>query len=235
MILSKLFKNKKAREKTTSFAGLTDSHSHILPGVDDGISAMEDSIAVLTEYERLQFSDVWLTPHIMEDVPNTTAALKEKYSELQEAYNGPVKLHLGSENMIDNLFADRLKTNDFLPLYDNMLLVETSYFSPPMNLHDILHDIMSAGFVPLLAHPERYIYMDKKEYAILHEMGVKMQLNILSLIGFYGKTAREKANNLVKSGYYSLFGSDLHRLSQCDHLAKAAHLLPESLKWHQQH
>ncbi len=235
MILGKLFNNKKKREKVASFTGLTDSHSHILPGVDDGISAMEDSIAVLTEYERLQFSDVWLTPHIMEEVPNTTTALKKRFSELQKAYNGPVKLHLGAENMIDNLFADRLKANDFLPLYDNMLLVETSYFSPPMNLHDIMRDIQSAGYVPLLAHPERYVYMDKKEYALLRDMGVKMQLNILSLIGFYGKTAREKANNLVKSGYYSLFGSDLHRLSQCDHLAKVAHLLPESLKQHQLH
>ena len=76
--------------------------------MDDGIQTMKDSLAVLNYYESIGISDVWLTPHIMEDIPNTTADLRARYSELLDAYKGPVKLHLAAENMIDNLFNERL-------------------------------------------------------------------------------------------------------------------------------
>lgn len=225
MFLSRLFNKNSAHGESAGFAGLTDSHSHILPGVDDGIKDLSDSLEVLAGFEKLGFSRVWLTPHIMEDVPNTTAHLRERFSLLSESYKGPLELHLASENMIDNLFLERLEKRDFLPIYDNHLLVETSYFTPPLNLMQTLADIKSAGYNPLLAHPERYVYMDMKQYRQIRDMGVKMQLNMLSLSGFYGKTAKDKSFRLARDGFYSVFGSDIHRISQIDHLTKISAVL----------
>lgn len=196
------------------FAGfVTDFHSHILPGADDGVRTIEDGLEILRLYEGLGVRTVWLTPHIMEDIPNTTAGLKARFEELKEAYSGPVVLRLASENMLDNLFEEHLESGDLLPLDDDLLLVETSYFNPPMNLEGILRRIMLKGLYPVLAHPERYVYMDKDYYCRLKEMGVEFQLNIFSVAGFYGNTARRKAKWLQKNGFYSFSGTDLHRLS----------------------
>ena len=128
-----LFSKKKSLVDTGVFQGFTDWHSHILPGVDDGIQTMEESLAVLEEYERLGFKKVWLTPHIMEDYPNDTEDLKKRYEELRAKWKGNIELALAAENMLDNLFEERLENNDFLPIGENgdHLLVETSYYTPP--------------------------------------------------------------------------------------------------------
>ena len=141
----------------------TDWHCHILPGVDDGVQTMDEALQILAEYERLGVKEVWLTPHIMEDMPNTTRHLRERFAELQAVYQGKVALNLASENMLDNLFEERLNKNDLLPIGKDgrHLLVETSYFNPPMGLQNILLRIKAKGYFPILAHPERYVYMGK--------------------------------------------------------------------------
>ena len=196
------------------FEGFTDFHSHILPGVDDGVQTMEESLAILREYESLGVQAVWLTPHIMEDIPNTTAHLKARFSELQAVYTGSVRLHLAAENMLDNLFRERLERNDVLPIGEggDHLLVETSYFNPPMDLYGILEQIKSKGYYPVLAHPERYVYMGKREYGRLKEMGVKFQLNLPSLVGLYGKPIQGTAEQLKKRGFYDYAGTDIHSI-----------------------
>ena len=102
------FNTKKKLIDTGIFKGCTDWHSHILPGVDDGIQTMEDSLAVLAYYEKIGISDVWLTPHIMEDMPNTPEELRARFQELTEAYQGPVKLHLAAENSCHLLQEEHL-------------------------------------------------------------------------------------------------------------------------------
>ena len=196
------------------FKGFTDWHSHILPGVDDGVQMMEEALQILKKYEELGVKEVWLTPHIMEDIPNTTALLKERFTELQTSYQGNVRLHLAAENMLDNLFEERLEKNDLLPIgeHKDHLLVETSYFNPPMGLYDILQRIKTKGYYPILAHPERYIYMEDKDYRQLKEKGVRFQLNSFSLMGLYGKDARKRAEILQGKGMYEYAGTDLHRL-----------------------
>lgn len=209
-----LFSKKTTLLGSGIFQGMTDFHSHILPGVDDGIKTMEDALAVLKCYERLGVKEVWCTPHIMEDLPNTTERLRERFAELCAAYNGSIVLHLAAENMMDSLFMERLSDGDVLPLTEdeNHLLVETSYFSGPSNLKEILYAVMSAGYFPVLAHPERYLYMEMKDYENLHRMGVKFQLNVLSLCGVYGEPQRKKAEALYKKGMYSFIGTDIHSL-----------------------
>jgi tyrosine-protein phosphatase YwqE len=197
------------------FNGFTDWHSHILPGVDDGVPTMEEALQILHLYDELGVKAVWLTPHIMEDIPNTTAHLKERFAALQTAYTGNVTLRLAAEHMLDNLFERRLAAGDVLPIGErgDHLLVETSYFSPPMNLHRTLERIKSKGYYPILAHPERYAYMSRKEYQQLKEMGVRFQLNLPSIVGMYGKDAAHTAAWLLKHNFYHFIGSDVHRFS----------------------
>ena len=197
---------------------MTDYHCHILPGVDDGFRTMENSLHCLDSYEQAGIAEVWLTPHIMEDIPNTTAALRERFEALQQAYKGPVKLHLAAENMMDELFEERLATGDVLPLCGENLLVETSYFNAPNRMDAILADVRYKGFTPVLAHPERYVYMEKDEYLRLRSQGVKFQLNLASLTGHYGPDAKRKAEQLLKLGCYSYVGTDLHRERTFDEL-----------------
>lgn len=196
------------------FNGFTDWHSHILPGVDDGIKTIEDSLAVLRAYEDLGFKRVWLTPHIMEDYPNTPEDLKNRYEELKKAWTGDVEIRLAAENMLDSLFEERLNEGNLLPIGDsgNHLLVETSYYTPPMNMTELLEKIKQEGFYPVLAHPERYRYMDEKDYRKLKDMDVKFQMNFVSLVGGYGDTAKKKAEWLLDKDMIDLTGSDLHRL-----------------------
>ena len=191
-----------------------DCHSHLLPGVDDGVRTEEEALRILGAMERKGVERLWLTPHIMEDIPNTTADLRDRFLILKEAYHGSIQLHLAAEYMLDNLFAERLAANDLLPLTEGKryLLVETSYFNAPMNLHALLEDIKKRGYYPLLAHPERYEYMTIADYRHLKSQGIAFQLNLPSLAGSYGSHVQKKAEQLMKQGLYDLYGSDTHRL-----------------------
>ena len=207
----------------------TDHHSHILPGVDDGVKKMEVSLKVLERYEQLGIAEVWCTPHVMEDIPNTTEALQARFAELCEAYQGPIKLHLAAEYMMDALFEERLSQGDLLLLGEegNQLLVETSYFTPPMDMDSILKQIKQKGYYPVLAHPERYVYMDKSRYTELKNKDIRFQLNLSSLAGAYGSEAKDKAHWMLKHNYYNLAGSDLHSSRNMEYWSARA---PRALK-----
>ena len=209
------FRKKQTLEESGFFRGFTDWHCHILPGVDDGVQTMDEALQILAEYERLGVKEVWLTPHIMEDMPNTTRHLRERFVELQAAYKGNVALNLASENMLDSLFEDRLNKNDLLPLGKDgrHLLVETSYFNPPMGLQNILLRTKAKGYYPVLAHPERYLYMNESDYQKLKSMNIGFQLNQFSLLGMYGKEARRRSKLLHKQNMYDYTGTDIHRLT----------------------
>lgn len=196
-------------------SGFTDWHSHILPGVDDGIRSMDSALEVLDRYEKAGVKKVWLTPHVMEDFPNTPESLRARYEELKNAYKGSVDIRLASENMLDSLFDERLDKNEFLPIGDEgkHLLVETSYMNPPYGMKEMIRRAMSKGYNLVLAHPERYRYMDEADYRDLKKQGLLFQMNFISLVGGYGETARKKAEWLLKEGMIDLTGSDLHRLA----------------------
>lgn len=213
------FSHKKSLYELGALDGLVDRHSHLLPGVDDGMRTEADSLAALRAYEQAGVSRLWLTPHIMEDYPNTSADLRERFDRLRDAYaavagDRPVELHLAAEYMLDTLFAKRLEARDLLLLDEDeaTLLVETSYFNPPANLYELFEDIASAGYRPVLAHPERYMYMAQRDYDRVHDMGVRLQFNFVSVAGAYGPDVQRRAETLLRKGYYTYAGSDMHRL-----------------------
>lgn len=207
------FKRKQSLLGSGMLQGATDRHSHVLFGVDDGIRTLEDSLAVLAYDEEVGIKEVWCTPHVMEDVANTTEKLRERFAMLQEAYKGPIKLNLAAEYMLDTLFEERFHAGDLLTMEDNTVLVETSTWNPPPDMTGTLRRIQKAGYRPLLAHPERYRYLNEAGYERLYKMGIHFQLNLGSLVGYYGETAMGKARNLLEKGWYSDVGSDCHRLS----------------------
>lgn len=207
-----LFNPKRSLIESGILKGSTDRHSHILYGVDDGIKTPEDSLEVLQFQESLGVKKVWCTPHIMEDVPNTTEALKARFEELKSIYKGPIELRLAAEYMIDTVFEARLEAGDLLTMEDDTLLMETSTIAPPYDLKGALRDAMSKGYRPLFAHPERCRFLEVKDCEELVEMGVRLQLNIASLTGYYGQSCRAKAETLLKKGLYSAYGSDCHRV-----------------------
>lgn len=227
-----LFKHKSSLESASVLKGFTDWHSHILPGVDDGIPDMKSALQVLERYEQLGIREVWLTPHIMEDIPNATTALRQRFDELLSVYAGPLTLHLAAEYMLDAGFEERLNNDDLLCIgstNNKTLLVETSYFSPPMDLYSTIAHISERGYQPLLAHPERYIYMDSSDYQRLREMEVRFQCNITSLTGVYGKDACRKFENFLDKGWIQVLGTDIHRLKSFN-LAVARKCLSDKQK-----
>ena len=191
--------------------GAVDQHSHILYGLDDGVKTQEDSLAILRWLEEQGVSEVWFTPHVMEDVPNTTEEIRARFEQLKAVYSGGLKLNLAAEYMIDTVFEDRLEQRDLLEHGPETVLVETSAIAPPMNLWNVLDQILKAGYRPLVAHPERYRYMDQGDYRELHNMGCFLQLNLPSIVGFYGESVRQRAQYLLDKGWYRMVGSDCHR------------------------
>lgn len=214
------------RHRSILDAGLlkdaVDNHSHILYGLDDGVKTQEDSLAILRWLEEQGVSEVWFTPHVMEDVPNTTEAIRTRFGELQAVYDGGLKLNLAAEYMIDTLFEERLAQKDLLEHGVEVVLVETSAIAPPINLWTVLERMLKSGYRPLIAHPERYRYMDQSDYRELHNMGCLLQMNLPSIVGFYGESARQRALYLLDKGWYRMVGSDCHRFKaiQAQYAAK---------------
>ena len=181
---------------TKSFAssgvlqGITDCHSHLLPGVDDGVKKMED-------------------------IPNKKDDLLNRFSKVKAEYKGNIELALAAEYMLDNQFNALLEADELLPLEEDKryLLVETSYFNAPIRFNEMLDNVKAKGYFPLLAHPERYEYMDMNDYRQLKERGISLQLNIPSLAGFYGRHVKEKAEKILKADLYDKKGNDIHSLN----------------------
>lgn len=222
--------------------GAPDCHCHLLPGVDDGMQTMDETVAALRKYEEWGVREVWLTPHIMEDIPNHVAKLKHRFESLCETIGAEVNASRGvvlgderpyavtecmtvrlmAENMMDGLLAERLEAGELLTygIDGSELLVETSYMQPPMGMMDMLGAIRDKGLTPVIAHPERYVYMTTEDYVRLRKWGVKMQLNLTSLVGAYGSDAQRKAELLLGMGAYDYRGTDCHRLESLAHALK---------------
>lgn len=194
-----------------------DMHSHLLPGIDDGSPDAATSVNHIKKMMQLGYRKFITTPHIYPDLyPNTretiTAAHQQLMAKLKEE-NIEVEVHAAAEYFIDDLFADRLANNEqLLTLHKNMVLVEISFMQPPPNLKDVIFELIVKGYQPVLAHPERYnFYHTRKEvYERFKDQGCLLQINLLSLSGYYGKSVQDTAHYLVQHKLVDLIGTDLH-------------------------
>src|SRR5690606_20815679 len=149
--------------------GLIDIHNHILPGIDDGAPTIEDSMILIRSFQNLGVTNFICTPHIMNDYyPNTPATISAALEKLRTALAisndlQKIKLHAAAEYMMDQHFMELLEGGEILPLKDNFILVEMSYFQAPINLKEILFQLQTRGYKPVLAHPERYAYYHSKD------------------------------------------------------------------------
>ena len=207
----------------------TDIHSHVLPGVDDGVGSYEEAINTLRWLKAIGVNRLYLTPHVMSDFSgNTSSYLSGKFGLFvkrikDDGITDIPLLKLGAEYMLEAAFGNH-KKDGLLTYSKRHLLVETSYIMPPMGFIQIIENLQEDGYTPVLAHPERYIFMEgMKDYRLMKSQGVKFQLNFLSITGAYGRQAKEKAGQLLKAGYYDYTGSDFHHLSrhEKDYLVKS--------------
>lgn len=211
MSLLDIFSSKTTLRDSGLMVGSVDNHCHLLPGVDDGITKMESTLSLLSSMEEAGVRECWFTPHIMEDIPNKTEMLKQRFDEVKAEYKGSLSLNLAAEYMLDNLFTERLGAGDLLVHKNQSVLVESSCLVAPYGFESKLEEIKHMGYFPILAHPERYVFLDDHEYRKLKKMDVRFQLNITSLLGLYGPMVKDKAEILLEKGMYNYVGTDTHR------------------------
>src|SRR6478736_5096689 len=196
--------------------GYIDIHSHVLFGIDDGAQSANDSEFLMQSMIDMGFSKSITTPHTTYSVwDNTTEIIQKRHAELQKIspeLSAKLDLKAASEYMMDYSFLTRVQTEPLLTLKDKYVLVEMSYLNPPIQLHDILYEIKLAGYIPVLAHPERYLYYhnDPTQYDKLKKAGCLFQLNLLATVGYYGENVAKIADQLLKKGKYDFTGSDAH-------------------------
>ena len=213
-----LISNKTSVRESGLLDGFRDVHCHLLPAVDDGVRHADETMRILKAWASLGVSEVWLTPHVMEDIPNKPSELQGRFGQFTSLYAGTVTLHLAAEHMLDGLFAGRLAEDDVLPVgkEGDRLLVETSYYIPPINMEEMMERIRRQGYEPILAHPERYQYMDFADCRRWKDKGVLLQLNVPSLVGAYGAEVQAKARKLLDGGMYDYCGTDTHSQDQME-------------------
>jgi len=203
-----------------------DLHSHLIPAIDDGAKDMEESIHLLKELELLGYKKVITTPHIMVDsyynTPNIIMDGLENLKKCAKEEGVLLEIEAAAEYYLDDGFLEHLSSGNILTFGDKYILFETSYYAKPLQFDEILFEIITAGYKPVLAHPERYryIYNNEEEYQSLKDRGVFFQVNINSFGGHYGKDAKIKAEYLSKKGMIDFLGSDIHHINQVETLDK---------------
>lgn len=205
--------------------GFIDIHNHILPAIDDGAKTVDESMQLLRSFAEIGVSRFICTPHIMNDYyPNTPTtifdALESLKNRMLQADLKHIAIEAAAEHMIDGHFDAILENGGFMPLKSHYLLVEMSYLQPPLNFDEAIIKIVSKRFFPILAHPERYGFLHKKpkKYAKFKQQGILLQLNMLSLSGYYGKDVQKVGHTLLEDGFIDFLASDVHNILQLESL-----------------
>lgn len=193
-----------------------DIHSHLLPGIDDGARTFSDSLRLTQALQSFGITQIITTPHIIQHVwdnrqEDIESLCKITKTNLEtEDINIPFKA--AAEYLMDDQFVRLFQSKSLLTLKDNYVLVEMSYINAPIQLYTILFDLQVAGYTPVLAHPERYLFYQNNfdEYKKLKRAGCLFQLNLLSVVGYYGAQITSTAEKLLAAGLYDYVGSDVH-------------------------
>ncbi len=203
-----------------------DMHSHLLPGVDDGVKTNDEAFAVIDRLMEMGYQKIITTPHIMTDYyGNTSESISNAFQQFLPALkeNGySIPFHCAAEYYLDErLYELAAGKEKLLTFGDRYLLFETNAISEPLQLKEFIFSLTSQGYRPVLAHPERYQYMTLEKAEDLRNRGVLLQLNLLSLTGYYGPPMQKLAEKLIDRGWVDMLGTDCHNLEQIPFVTKA--------------
>lgn len=207
------------------FPVTTDIHSHILAGIDDGSPDIATSIKLVKGLYDLGYRRLVATPHVIGDFyRNNPTIINRELEALKNACAEAgidIELSAAAEYMLDDYFLQILKQKEVLPVFQNYILTELPYSVIPMNIGEMVFEIITAGYKPILAHPERYFYYhhDFTEYARLKDMGFLLQVNLLSLTGYYGPQVAKAANYIFENGLADFVGTDMHHFRHLETLS----------------
>jgi len=196
--------------------GHIDIHSHLLPGIDDGANTFADTLRLTKALQNFGISEFITTPHIIQHVWDNTheQILENKNKTIEELSKNNINIpfRAAAEYLMDDEFVKLFQSQQLLTLKENYVLVEMSYINAPIQLYSIIFDLQVAGYIPVLAHPERYLFYHNNfnEYEKLKRAGCLFQLNLLSVVGYYGSAITKIAEQLLQKGMYSFAGSDVH-------------------------
>ena len=205
----------------------TDLHSHLLPGIDDGVKSFDEVSRIISTFQKFGFTKAITTPHIMSDYyKNNPERIRHKTVELKSYLNEKsisFDVECAAEYYFDETLLDQINAGqELLTFGDNYFLFETNTFSEPFMLDDLIFKLKIKNIKPVMAHPERYQYLQNNLSRVedLINRGVFMQINSLSLIGFYSKPIQQVARQLIENKMIHFLGSDCHNPDQARHLSK---------------
>lgn len=218
----------KRQKKQYDSPFLVDMHSHLLPGLDDGVKTFEEAEAIIAQFKHLGFRKLITTPHIMQDTyRNTPEGIMRKLEELQHYLSGKeacLPIEAAAEYYLDEGLMQCLENEQpMLTFGDRYLLFETNFIAEPLYLKDFIFKATTQGYRPVLAHPERYVFLQNNPAKLedLLNRGVLLQVNILSLTGYYSRSAQQTASWLIEEGWVHFLASDCHHIRQMELLEKA--------------
>ncbi|HEY0175232.1 MAG TPA: CpsB/CapC family capsule biosynthesis tyrosine phosphatase [Pedobacter sp.] len=201
-----------------------DIHSHLLPGIDDGAKDIDQSLSYISQLQELGFNRLICTPHIYSEVyPNSPETILPVLSNVVTAVKNAglsIRIDAAAEYMADGTFT---VGEGLLVLPGNYILIEMSYLCETPNIDQIVFDLHIKGYKVILAHPERYNFYHKhpERYQRFKDMGCFLQLNLLSVLGYYGKQVKIMAGELLKNKLYDFAGTDLHHDKHIQMLSSA--------------
>jgi len=219
-LFSKLFGSGEAALGDADLSVLgCDVHSHFIPGIDDGAQTMEQTMEMLTAMSELGYKKVVTTPHNMADGYRNTpeiilGGLERVRDEIRQRGLNMV-IDAAAEYYLDHELEQKVIDRRVLTFGEDYLLFELPFISEPNMLYQVIFTMQTAGFRPVLAHPERYAfwYNDLTKYDGLKDRGVLFQLNTIALAGAYGPQAKQIAERLIDAGHYEFLGSDCHSMN----------------------
>lgn len=202
-----------------------DIHSHLIPGIDDGSPDMATTIEMLRQFKALGFKKIITSPHVVTDGYNNTTETIISGRDAVRAEITKQGIDIGfdaiAEYYADGSMYDKIEQNDLLTFGKNYVLVEFSYLQKQNMVFELIYKLQLANYRVLLAHPERYPYYYEsgfETYYALKDRNVHFQINLGSLLGKYGKGAKQAAEKMIDEKLVNFVGTDLHKVAQFESL-----------------
>jgi protein-tyrosine phosphatase len=207
------------KQKYTSLDLGTDVHSHLLPNLDDGVRSFEQAEEIIQRFLSFGYTRLITTPHVMSDTyRNTTEGILKRLDDLRQYLrdrNISIQIEAAAEYYLDEELIRKVEQDEpLLTFGDRFVLFETNFLSEPLNLKDFIFLASSKGYRLVLAHPERYLYLQQNinKMEDLLSRGIYFQINISSFTGYYSKTVQSTVNKMIEREWVHLLGSDCHHI-----------------------